>query len=415
MLSNWTSAQTILATETFGTGAARGTLANSFVGDMGTWTTANTGANGGSANDWYVSGEECGNAAGNCGTACSGGDNSLHVSAIGGLCGTPDCGAAYDETGAANQTNKRAISPTIDCSGSAGIQLDFNYIAAQGDDGFVVEYSLNNGTTWTTFTGGNLAESGCCCLVAGFCTNPADPTPCADLFSVQGYWTAASLNFPVGADNNATVRFAFNWSNDGNGVGTDPSVAIDDIVVQAATILDVELKSFSASPEDNINRITWTTSSEFNVANFDLLQSTDGSNFRSLRIINSQGNSSHEQHYSFYHEVDNEQNYYQLKTTDRDGNTQLSTVIHVASDLNGVLLKTADGRFEISGLEKSKGNVQVVDLSGKIVKNTQLFNGSESTIEVDMSGLNSGLYFIQVNSDFGRKTFKVYLNQSGSK
>lgn len=404
--------QTIIATETFGTAAAKGTPANGFVGDMGAWTSLVSGPNGASANEWYVSGEECGNAAGVCGSACPGGDNSLHVSAIGGLCGTPDCGAAYDETGVANLTNKRAISPTIDCSGAAGIQLGFNYIAAQGDDGFIVEYSLDNGATWTTFTGGNLAESGCCCLLAGFCTNPADPTPCADLFSAQGFWTVVNLNFPIGADNNSTVKFAFHWSNDGNGVGTDPSVAIDDIVVQGATILELSLTEFTAQADENINELYWSTNSEFNVDKFEVLVSSDGISFSNVTNIQSQGNSNSKQHYSFYHEVRSEQNYYQLKITDLDGKTKYSEVIYVHNKLDGIHLKTTNNEFAISGLSKFKGSIRVFDLSGMQVKPTIIFNRPESDEKINLSELKNGIYFINVNSELGQKTFKIYLNQN---
>src|SRR5690606_16901501 len=102
----------IIWTENFSAGsAARGTSAVGYPSNSGGIWSQSTNVlglgEGASANQWYVSGEECGNAAGVCGSACPNGDASLHVSAIGGLCGTPDCGAAYDETGAANRTDKR--------------------------------------------------------------------------------------------------------------------------------------------------------------------------------------------------------------------------------------------------------------------------------------------------------------------
>lgn len=254
--------QTVFWNETFQASAApKGTNAHNYVGDEGTWTVENTGANGASANNWYVSGEECGNAVGTCGSACPNVDHTLHISAIGGLCfAGADCGAAYDETSILNQTNKRAMSPLIDCSGNYNLELNFEYIAAQQDDGFWVEYSTNGGGTWTTFTGGNVAESQCCCLLPGFCGGP-DPITCAHVFSGQGYWAAANLTFPNTADNNANVKIAFHWSNDGNGVGTDPSVAIDNITITHATVLGAELKSFEGSARENINTLDWSTAS----------------------------------------------------------------------------------------------------------------------------------------------------------
>ena len=69
------------------------------------WTNTNTGTNSGSANRWYVSCAENGQAAGVCGAGC-GTDESLHI----GSATLGDIGAAYD---ASQTTNKRIESPTI--------------------------------------------------------------------------------------------------------------------------------------------------------------------------------------------------------------------------------------------------------------------------------------------------------------
>jgi Secretion system C-terminal sorting domain len=399
--------QIVLTSETFGAGAAKGTVANGFVGDMGTWTTANTGANGGSANDWYVSGEECGNAAGTCGSACPGGDNSLHISAIGGLCGTPDCGAAYDETSVLNQTNKRAISPTVNCLNQYFIELNFNYIAAQGDDGFFVEFSLDNGATWTTFTGGNLVESGCCCLLAGFCTNLFDPTPCSDLFSAQGYWTAVNLSFPIGADNNSTVKFAFHWSNDGNGIGTDPSVAIDDITVTYATTLPIELTDLRATKKNLGNSISWTTLSEANASHFVIEYSEDGTNFRNQGNVDAFGNSANSLDYSFFHETYSSNNYYRIRTVDMDGQYAYSEIVYVKNELGFIRLQQELNYFTVFGIEETNGSVNVYDLSGNIITETISFGNGQSEVRFNLENLSRGIYIIEVATPKGNKQFKI--------
>ena len=405
--------QTVFGTEPFGAGSAQGTLANGFVGSLGTWTVANSGANGASANQWYVSGEECGNAVNDCGSACPGGDNSLHISALGGLCGFPDCGAAYDESGAANQTNKRAISPTIDCSGKGGIVLNFNYIAAQADDGFFVEYSLDNGGSWFTFTGGNVAASLCCpcfdaffCGFLGICCGGA-PMVCTG--ADQGYWTAVSLNFPAGADGNSTVKFAFNWSNDGNGIGTDPSVAIDDITLTHDIVLSVDLIEFKGIPEDNINRISWSTLSEINADYFDIEYSRDGLNFISIGELNANGNSTAKNDYYFLHETDTEINYYRLKNIDFDGAFSYSEIITVQNDLSGILLSRNESGYSVTGLESSDGEISIYDLSGKKVTSSILFDKHANSVELDLNFLNTGIYIIEVNSSKGVKNFKIFL------
>lgn len=241
----------IFWTESFSAGsAARGTSAVGYPAfSGGNWSQTILGAEGGNANQWYVSGEECGNTVGTCGSACSNVDASLHVSAIGGLCGTPDCGAAYDETSGANATNKRIESPLISTIGYSSLTLDFGYIAAQGDDVFTVEYSCDGGTTWTTL-GAPVATQCCSCLDAtfcaffGICCAPQTQQSCAG--GGQGFWTNYSVLLPVCAENINNFRIGFTWVNDGNGIGTDPSVAIDDISITAGNTLPVELVNVKA-------------------------------------------------------------------------------------------------------------------------------------------------------------------------
>lgn len=182
--------------------------------------------NGGAANKFYVSCQEMGNAAGMCGSACASGtgDQSLHIgnvstsSAAAFFCPAGDCGAAYDDTGAGEATNKRAESPTINCTGQSNITIAFNYME-QGtapddpqDDGSLWYF---DGTTWSLLNA--LASTS----VAG----------CAG----QGKWTAFSATLPASADGNPNVKIGFVWTNDGDGNATDPSFAVDDITLTSTT------------------------------------------------------------------------------------------------------------------------------------------------------------------------------------
>jgi hypothetical protein len=214
------SAQTIW-TETFSNGCASGCLATSYGG----WTQTTTGTNGAGANIWYISGEECGNAVGMCGSSCGSTDPSLHIGAnenapcTAWFCSNipADCGAAYNDistswcSGISVVTNKRIQSPTINCSGYSNIMLSFNFIH-NGNDGTNDQCSVEyyDGSTWTTL--GVLPRT------VGIC-------------SPQGYWTNYTIPLPASANNNPNVRIGFNWKNNANNAGSDPSVAIDDIVL----------------------------------------------------------------------------------------------------------------------------------------------------------------------------------------
>ena len=208
--------QTVIWSEDFGTPAA-GTSANGFNSGNGAWTTALTGANGADANVWYVSGEECGNAAGACGSVCSGGDASLHIGSNPGLLG--DAGAAYAAGGLGFffvETNTRAESPLINLTGQTGMTLTFNYL--EGNVGDPAADPFNDDATLWYFDGGAWNFLDPLAVTAAGC-------------SPQGTWTTFSIALPASANNNANVKIGFQWVNNDDNVGADPSIAIDDIQI----------------------------------------------------------------------------------------------------------------------------------------------------------------------------------------
>lgn len=211
-------------TETFGTAtcAARGTLANGFNSGNGAWTQTN-GTNGASANQWYVSPTEANMGSGVCGDGCASTaaltNSTLHLSAIGGLCGTPDCGSAYNATGAANITDRRVESPSINCTGYSTITLSFLYIGnGQGvSDNCILWYF--DGVSWAILT------------------DPASTATCGPLCGLgicQGIWTPFSIALPASANNNPNVKIGFQWVNNGDGVGSDPSFGVDNVTLSAS-------------------------------------------------------------------------------------------------------------------------------------------------------------------------------------
>lgn len=178
------------------------------------------GVQGTSANLWYISDEENGNAVGACGSA-NGGNNTLHLSAL-----VPgDVGAAYEigcTTGCffcdffticiSSGTDRRSQSQDINTVGRTNLVMDFKYMEA-GDgalDDATVEYSSNGGVSW----------------------NPlANPAKTALSCFPQGIWTALSVPLPVACENIPNLRIAFRWVNNEDAVGDDPSFAVDNIVI----------------------------------------------------------------------------------------------------------------------------------------------------------------------------------------
>jgi PKD repeat protein len=215
----------IFWSEDFGFGCNTGQLANGFAGANGTWTTTATGANDNSANTFFISATERIDANG-CGIGC-GGSNSrtLHLGnvAVAGLIAA-DGGATYNAGGLCGFgnicviTNLRAESPVINCAGRTNVELSFDYIEfGQGTvDNATLWYY--DGSVWSLLV--DLPKTTCC---GGGCNG-----------TNQGLFTNYTLSLPASANNNPNVKIGFNWVNNDDGVGTDPSFAVDNITLSAA-------------------------------------------------------------------------------------------------------------------------------------------------------------------------------------
>jgi gliding motility-associated-like protein len=217
-----TSYAQVFWTETFGGAACnQGNLATAGVptASNGAWavTALGTGpGNGAQANEWFISATENGNAVGTCGSGC-GTNHTLHM---GSNIFAPflDPGAAY-LIGPGSQTNKRAESGVINCTGQTNITMAFKYLANGNPGSDFCEALYFDGAVWNVL--GVLAP------VVGIC-------------APQGSWTPQSYVLPVSANNNAAVRVGFRWQNGtvtgGPGTG-DPSVAVDDITLSSPVAL----------------------------------------------------------------------------------------------------------------------------------------------------------------------------------
>jgi gliding motility-associated-like protein len=206
-------------TEDFNNGCSANCDALAYAGPNGAWTQTVTGAEGADPNMWYVSCAENGHTPTVCGSGCVAASATatlatLHVGSNPNSLG--DIGAAYDAGGLCGfwtcpQTNRRIESPVINCTGKTNITLAFNYI--ENGDGTLDDASVwyFDGATWALLS--NMAKT---------------LTNCS---GGQGRWTGFSMALPASADNNPNVKIGFLWINNDDGVGTDPSFAVDDVTL----------------------------------------------------------------------------------------------------------------------------------------------------------------------------------------
>ena len=190
------------------------------------WTTTPIGPNGADPNYFEEDDDEGGVAPPGCGIAGNG-NNTLHITSV----FFPGGGAAYDAGGLCGvlfcpQTATRAESPNISTVGQTNLTVEFDYI--HGGD------ANDYGGLWYNDGGGWVA------LV-----DPLPQTPGGCL--PQGQWTNYTIALPASCENIPNLQIGFSWVNNDDGVGTDPSIAINNVQITTPAVGGPPTADFTAS------------------------------------------------------------------------------------------------------------------------------------------------------------------------
>ncbi len=174
--------------------------------------------------------------------------------------------------------------------------------------------------------------------------------------------------------------------------------------------LPIEFVDFYSKKMPEQVELSWVTASEENCDYFVVQRSTDMKEFEDLCDVEALRNSNDIKEYSYIDENPLAgTNYYRLKYYDNDGRYQLSDVVseHFYVDLAKIFPNPFKDRFNIEGLDVAdKYSIEVLDVNGRVVYNLD-FAAGNSTMEIDLSGYNTGLYFVNIKGGYIEKTYKI--------
>ncbi|MEP2024816.1 T9SS type A sorting domain-containing protein [Reichenbachiella sp.] len=248
---------------------------------------------------------------------------------------------------------------------------------------------------WTGPTGTTIASQ----QIDGYANLFFGNTPGNVTVEVSNACATASANLVV---SNSTCQEYFGGIGDGFVLGTS-AMSIP---------LPVELIYFQASLDNRFVKLNWATASEINNDYYEVQRSKDLSIWESISRIQGAGNS---RNYLEYETHDKSPylgfSYYRLKQIDFDGSDTYSDRISInryGQSLN-VYPNPAQNEIFIH-LKTSQPTVfSLTSLSGTVVLQTE--ETTAQYITIDVSKLNSGIYFLHIQNPSNSEIRKVEIIQ----
>jgi len=192
-------------------------------------------------------------------------------------------------------------------------------------------------------------------------------------------------------------------ASDLTGNGSWGSATLTKSCTNCDITLPVELLSFSVNcaPADQSKiEAQWTTASEINSSSFDVEQSADMVNFKSVAHMNGGGNSSVMLEYSVVFSRDERGIYYRLKQTDYDGKNTYYAVAAPSGCSHKNIVKVMNNTFMIDKTSLDLTGGELFDVTGRLLKMydfTQLPIGiSQFTID----DLPSAVYVLRLEYSY---------------
>jgi hypothetical protein len=177
------------------------------------------------------------------------------------------------------------------------------------------------------------------------------------------------------------------------------------ILVSANVVLPVDLISFEARARRSDIQLNWATAQETNNRGFGIERSADGNNFVRIGWVDGHGTTTARSNYQ-YTDTEVEPGvlyYYRLRQTDLDNREKLSEIRTARIDQSNVLVSLrpnpASGKVYLTVSGSSlKADVRLVNSLGQVVRQWNGLATSGNRTELDISGLASGLYHLEVRT-----------------
>ncbi|MBC7383276.1 MAG: hypothetical protein H7296_09855 [Bacteroidia bacterium] len=310
----------------------------------------------------------------------------------------------------ADNSEVRLYSPSFNCTASGAYTLRFK-VKNRFEisyDGYIVEYSINAGNTWTKLGSSVLSSWYDFANTVGV---TAFPVTEPFFNATRSTYTQMQYVFSSLAGN-SKVCFRVVFKSDNGTV--DVGMAIDDFEIIGPTnaALPATLLNFMAQRigVDQV-QLYWTTASEQNNKGFEIERSDDGINFNVLSFKAGKVNSNTTQQYVFT-DTNAEQDhlYYRLKQMDLNGAYEYSQIITVGSHQ---IDKRLVNVMQVSGLKSLFIETQLTQLTARLLNQSgqqlQQFLLNRGKHIYAFENIAAGIYLLEISDEKGNKQVEKIL------
>lgn len=221
------------------------------------------------------------------------------------------------------------------------------------------------------------------------------------LTSNQSVWTpyTSTITAPVGTRKVRIKLISKSVS------GSSVDAYFDDISLTSTQILPLQLISFNTVVNDKNEVVaSWKTATELNNDHFELQRSVDGISWETVASVRGAGTSSTMKSYAAIDRFPITGNsFYRLAQYDLDGKFSVSKVnsvkVNGTSDRISVYPNPAVSRINIEGNAQSLSGMKIFDATGQnVTSRANKMQNSSTQIQMDVSQLPSGVYFIKAGT-----------------
>jgi glucose/arabinose dehydrogenase len=179
------------------------------------------------------------------------------------------------------------------------------------------------------------------------------------------------------------------------------AVALNGILyrVDQSGVLPLKLKSFFVLNKNGTHEISWETSAEQNLKDFEVQSGTDGVHFTTIGKLGAVNSSAGHRYFFNHSSTQGGSVFYRLRMNDLNGNPGYSNIFKIESSIIEIVQMSStvveNGRLEIH-LLKPFTSMVVIDMNGKQRKQQQLSQHT-AKVSLDVSGLSKGIYILKLS------------------